>query len=74
MFENLNHMQRWCRLGKRKFSLDAGGDGDCYVSAEELGGILGNSMTVTDVAGSVFASGMIRAYPKARVISTNEVI
>lgn len=68
LFEQPYYAQEWSKLARKKFFPDAGGDGDCNISAEEFDKLLGHSVAVTDAVSSVFAAEMIRAYPDAKVV------
>lgn len=68
LFEQPFYGQEWSKLARKKFYPDAGGDGDCHITASEFDALIGHSAAVTDAAGSVFAAEMIQAYPDAKVI------
>lgn len=68
MFDQPYYAQEWCKLARKKFYPDSGGDGDCNISAEEFDTLLGHAVAVTDLPASVFACEMIKAYPNAKIV------
>lgn len=68
MFDQPYYGQEWCKLARKKFYPDAGGDGDCHISAEEFDAVLGHAVAVTDLPASVFACELVKAYPDAKVV------
>lgn len=68
VFEEPSYAQEWSKLARRKFCPMDNIDGDCEITAEDFDKVLGHSVAVTDAAGSVFASEMIKAYPNAKVV------
>lgn len=65
IFEKPNRARGWARLARRKWLGAAPG---LPITAEDFDELLGNSVAVTDAAGSCFAGELVRAYPKAKVI------
>lgn len=60
-------MPAWVRLGRRKF-YPTPDTPTGPISASEFDKVIGNALALTDAAGSCFASDLIQAYPKAKVV------
>lgn len=68
VFDQPSHIQEWNQLARKKLYPEAGGDGDCHISAEEFDAVMGHAVAVCDVPASLFASELVEAYPEAKVI------
>ena len=66
VFEEPSYCRAWGRLARRKFFNDPPNKGP--ITTADFDEVLGNSVAVTDAAGSVFAAEMIRAYPDAKIV------